>query len=94
MSNYALIKQAILEKRSVDCYYNKFLRKMSPHTLGTSKRGIHQALFYQYGRQSSKGLSPNADENWRCIPIDNITDLVINVMNLLQQIIIQNLKHV
>jgi len=42
------------------------------------KNGKQQALFYQYGGQSSSGLSPNSEKNWRCIPIERIENLVIN----------------
>ena len=76
-STYELVKKAILNKQSVTCYYNGYLRKMSPHVIGT-KNGREQALFYQYAGQSSEGISYNPSRNWRCIFIDKITNLSIN----------------
>ena len=77
MSDYDLIKEAIQKKRCVTCYYNGYLRKMSPHVIGT-KNGNEQALFYQYGGESSSGLSSNTSQNWRCIPVNKIENLSIN----------------
>lgn len=77
MATYELVKQAIQNKQCVTCLYNGYLRKMTPHVIGT-KRGTSQALFYQYGGQSSSGLSSDPAKNWRCIPIDKIEQLVIN----------------
>lgn len=77
MNTYDLVKQAILNKQCVTCYYNGYLRKMTPHVIGT-KKGVKQALFYQYGGQSSSGLSSDSSKNWRCIPIDKIGDISIN----------------
>jgi len=77
MSNYDLIKGAIQNKQCVTCTYKGYLRKMSPHVIGT-KNGKAQALFYQYGGESSSGLSADARQNWRCIPVEDITNLSIN----------------
>ncbi len=77
MTTYDLVKQAILNKQCVTCYYNGYLRKMTPHVLG-QKNGKQQALFYQYGGQSSSGLSADPIKNWRCIPIDKIENISIN----------------
>lgn len=77
MSNYSIVKQAILNKQCVTCSYNGYLRKMTPHVIGT-KNGTEQALFYQYGGDSSSGLNSDPTKNWRCIPINKITQLSIN----------------
>lgn len=77
MPTYNLIREAILNKQCVTCTYNGYLRKMTPHVLG-KKKGKQQALFYQYGGQSSSGLSNDPKENWRCIPVDRIENLSIN----------------
>jgi hypothetical protein len=77
MSNYDMLKEAIENKQCVTCNYNGYLRKMTPHVLGT-KKGKEQALFYQYGGESSSGLSAVSAKNWRCIPVDNIEQLEIN----------------
>lgn len=77
MSTYNLIKQAILNKQCITCTYNRHVRKMTPHVIGL-KNGVRQALFYQYGGTSSSGLSNDATQNWRCIPVDKITNISIN----------------
>lgn len=77
MNTYDLVRQAIINKQCVTCFYNGFLRKMTPHVIGT-KKNIQQALFYQYGGESSSGLSTDPTQNWRCIPIDKIQQLSIN----------------
>lgn len=77
MTTYELIRQAIEKKQCITCNYNGYSRKMTPHVIGT-KKGKQQALFYQYGGQSSSGLSMNPKENWRCIEISKITNATIN----------------
>jgi len=77
MSTYDLVRQAIINKQCVTCMYNGYLRKMTPHVIGT-KKGVRQALFYQYAGESSSGLSADATKNWRCVPIDKIQNLSIN----------------
>ena len=77
MSNYELIKTAIKNRECVTGTYKGHVREMTPHVIGL-KNGRKQALFYQYGGTSSSGLSPNPVKNWRCIPIDEITNLSTN----------------
>jgi hypothetical protein len=77
MSNYSIIKEAIQNRKCITCNYNGYIRKMTPHVLGT-KSGTEQSLFYQYGGESSSGLSSNPIKNWRCIPVNKITNLSIN----------------
>jgi hypothetical protein len=77
MNTYDLVRQAIINKECVTCFYNGYLRKMTPHVIGT-KNGVRQALFYQYAGESSSGLSADPTKNWRCIPIDKIVNLEIN----------------
>ena len=77
MNNYDLIYKAISNKMSITCFYNGYLRKMTPHVLGTKNGGIN-ALFLQYDGGSSKGLGTDLSKNWRCIPINDITDMQIN----------------
>ena len=75
--SYSLIKNAILNKQQVHATYHGFRRLMCPHAIGT-KNGKNQALFYQFGGESSQGtiVSPSPS-NWRCIPIDTLTDIQI-----------------
>lgn len=77
MSNYSLIKQAIETKKPVHATYQGRHREMCPHTLGKGKDGKTMALFLQYGGSSSKGLDPDPAKNWRCIDIDDLTNLKI-----------------
>ncbi len=75
--NYAVVRQAILNKDQVIGTYQDHRREMCPHVIGT-KGGKRQALFYQFGGTSKSGLGPDGSpENWRCIPIDQLQDLEI-----------------
>jgi len=72
MSNYETIKLAIENKHQVHAKYQGHLRLMCPHCLGT-KKGVDQALFYQFGGTSSQGaIIAGHPKNWRCIPIETI----------------------
>ena len=72
---YQLLKEAIGNKRQVTAVYNGLRREMSPHCLGR-KNGKRQCLFYQFGGQSSSGaIVPGSPSNWRCIPLDGLTDM-------------------
>lgn len=76
-NNYDLIAKAIKEKLQVTAFYQGFYREMCPHALG-SKNGRKQALFYQFGGESSKGtVTPGSTFNWRCIPIDGLTEVTL-----------------
>jgi predicted DNA-binding transcriptional regulator YafY len=72
--NYALIRQAILERRQVVATYDGYVREMCPHTLGT-KNGRSQALFFQFAGESSQGLP--ADGEWRCFVVDRLENLSV-----------------
>ncbi len=75
-ATYDLVRQAILSKQNIEADYQGHHRVMSPHTLGLSKAGGEQALFYQVGGTSSSGLMPPGHpKNWRCIPLDGLTNI-------------------
>jgi hypothetical protein len=76
--SYQLIRQAILEKKNVHAIYNGLDREMTPHALGT-KNGKPQALFYQYGGQSSsRPIQPDGSpENWRCVEVSKLSNVTI-----------------
>ncbi len=63
MVNYDIIKQAILNNKSVTFTYKNKIRLMSPHVLG-KKNDKYQTLFFQYGGESNSGLSTDRNENW------------------------------
>lgn len=75
VNNYDLIAEAIKGKLQVTAYYQGYYREMCPHALG-KKRGKYQALFYQFGGSGSKGpVTPDSPSNWRCIPLEGLTDI-------------------
>lgn len=74
-SNYDIIKEAILQKRQINAYYNKHYREMCPHVIGL-KNGVPHALFYQFGGTSSSELAPiGSPDNWRCIFVDKLSEV-------------------
>ena len=75
MKIYELIKEAIVHKKQIHAEYKGYKREMCPHVLGT-KNNVPQALFYQFGGSSSKGLK-NDLSNWRCIKIDELENVSI-----------------
>jgi hypothetical protein len=70
--SYPQIRQAILGRHQVHATFQGRFRKLCPHVLGT-KNGRRQALFFQFGGESRRGLPPSGD--WRCLPIDELTDV-------------------
>lgn len=78
MSNYELIRNAILKKQQVFAIYDNFPRELCPHAIGT-KNGRQQALFYQFGGSGSKGpVVPGAPSNWRCLPVDGLRNINVH----------------
>ena len=75
MDTYNLIKEAIIHKKQVYADYKGYSREMCPHTLGT-KNGVPQALFYQFGGSSSKGLKGDGSD-WRCIRLSDLQNISI-----------------
>lgn len=72
---YSIVRQAIINKKQVIATYDGQVREMCPHVLGT-KDGRPQALFYQFGGFSHSGLGPKGSpENWRCLPIERLSDV-------------------
>lgn len=73
MDVYDLIKEAIIHKKQVYAKYKNHNREMCPHILGT-KNGVQQALFYQFGGSSSKGLKDDGSD-WRCIKLNELENV-------------------
>lgn len=70
---YQLIRQAIERRQQVLATYRGYYREMCPHSIGVSKRGEEQALFYQFGGESGSGLGPpGSPANWRCLRLDEL----------------------
>lgn len=74
-TNYTIIRNAILKKQQIIATYSGHVREMCPHVIGT-KNGREQALFYQFGGTSSSGaIISDSPKNWRCIPIDGLSNV-------------------
>ena len=73
--DYSLIRRAILERRQVHAVCKGRPRALCPHVLGT-KGGRRQALFFQFGGESERGLPRGGD--WRCLLIDELTDVSLH----------------
>ena len=77
MTTYQIIRDAILNKQQVLATYDGHPREFCPHAIGT-KNGREQALFYQFGGSGSKGpIAPGSTNNWRCIPISGLSNVVV-----------------
>jgi len=70
---YSVVRQAILDKDQIVATYRGHHREMCPHVIGM-KDGRRQALFFQFAGSSSSDLPPGGE--WRCIPIDGLSDVV------------------
>ena len=70
---YSIVRQAILDKDQIVATYRGHRREMCPHAIGM-KDGRRQALFFQFGGSSASGLPAGGE--WRCIPIDGLSDTV------------------
>jgi len=74
-ASYELIRDAIINKKIVVATYQGHVREMCPHVIGL-KNGREQALFYQFGGTSSSGqLVADSPKNWRCIPIQGLSEI-------------------
>jgi hypothetical protein len=73
-SVFALIRDAIVERKLVSAMYHGFRREMCPHVLGW-KAGNERALFFQFAGGSRKGLSPRGE--WRCLHLSALSDVSI-----------------
>ncbi len=72
VDDYALVRQAILDKDQIIATYDGHIREMCPHVIGT-KAGRPQALFFQFGGSSKSGLPPGGE--WRCLEIALLSDV-------------------
>lgn len=74
---YDIIRDAIAKKLQVVAKYNGYLREMCPHAIGR-KNGVEQALFYQFGGESSKGTITHDDKNnWRCLTLSSLEEVLV-----------------
>ncbi len=74
---YNIIREAICTKQNIAATYRGRYRELSPHVIGL-KNGREHALFYQFGGDSESGLDQDGSvHNWRCIPIDGLSNVSI-----------------
>jgi hypothetical protein len=74
---FTMIREAILNKNIIIASYHGHVREMCPHVIG-KKNGYAQALFYQFAGDSSSGLqSDGSPANWRCLRVDELSDVSI-----------------
>src|SRR5262245_21923739 len=75
-NNFVIVRDAVVRRLQVVATYKGHRRWMCPHVLGW-KNGRAQALFYQFAGGSSTRLGPpGSRDNWRCIPVDALEDVV------------------
>ena len=77
MSTYTTVRQAILDKQQITAVYDGYHREMCPHAIGW-KNGREQALFFQFGGDTSKGViqDPHGSKNWRCLELSKLAQVV------------------
>ena len=75
-SAWAVLEQALTEKRPVRARYNGRERVLCPHALGW-KHGRPKVLAYQSGGTTSRGALPPGPHAWRSMFIDEIEDLSV-----------------
>jgi hypothetical protein len=74
---YGLVRQAIINKDVVVASYRGYVREMCPHVIG-KKNNHAQSLLYQFAGRSRSGLNTDGSpDNWRCLRIDELTEVSI-----------------
>ena len=74
---YGLLRRAIVERKQVFATYGGMKRKLCPHILGR-KEGHERCWFYQFGGESKQALDPGSPRNWRCLPVEGLSDVSIH----------------
>jgi hypothetical protein len=69
--SYAVLRDAIINKKQVTCTCQGLVREICPHVIGRGKDGQAMVLSFQFAGGSSKGLQPGGE--WRCMRVDDIT---------------------
>ena len=76
MPSTGTLRTAIERRESVTLTYDRYLRFLSPHAIGTDNFGRRAVLGFQYGGGSPGGLRVTGE--WVCIPIEAITSARLN----------------
>ena len=71
-SDYATLRNAILNKLIVTAGYKGYPRIFCPHVIG-QKKGKEHVLTYQFGGSSSSGLPPGGE--WRCFYVNGLSNV-------------------
>ncbi len=75
--NYEIIKNALIKRQQVFAIYKGHKREMWPYVIG-KKNEKEQALFYQFGGTSSRGIIvPGSKDNWCCMHIDELSEITV-----------------
>jgi hypothetical protein len=69
--SYAVLRDAIVNKKQVTCTYARHYREICPHVIGKGKDGQEMVLSFQFAGQSSTGLPPGGE--WRCMRVDEMS---------------------
>jgi len=72
--SYAVLRDAIVNKKQVSCFYRNLPREICPHVIGLGKNGREMVLSFQFAGQSSKELPPSGE--WRCMQVDEISNAI------------------
>ena len=67
-SAYTIVRNAVLGKQQVTCFYEGRYRELCPHIIGTNKAGEEVVLAWQFGGESSGKLP-----QWRCLRLAAVT---------------------
>jgi hypothetical protein len=68
-ATYQLFREAILSEKQITCDYQGYYRELCPIILGHT-HGRERVLVFQFGGQSSQGLSPGG--NWKCLELSQV----------------------
>jgi len=72
-----IIREVIIERRSLTCTYDKCTRFFSPHILGRDADGRECVIGFQYAGKRPGGPLPPEGE-WCCFYLDGIDRLHVN----------------
>ena len=68
-ATYWLFGEAILSEKQITCDHQGYYRELCPIILGHTY-GRERALVFQFGGQSSQGLSPGG--NWKFLELSQV----------------------
>jgi hypothetical protein len=75
--SYAMLRDAIVNKKQVTCTYKGHYREICPHVIGKGNDGAEMVLSFQFAGQSSTGLPPAGE--WRCMRVDEMSHVTSRV---------------